>query len=106
MDERLTLALAWVGGASLGAIFFGSLWWTIHKGVTSKRPALWFVGSLVVRTSAAVAGFYFVSGGRWERLLLCLLGFFMASLFVRQWARPYGDDPGGQRQEASRASHS
>jgi F1F0 ATPase subunit 2 len=106
MHETLTLALAWAGGALLSGFFFGGLWWTVRKGVTSRCPALWFVGSLIVRMSAAVAGFYFVSGGRRERLLLCLLGFFMASLFVRQWASPSGEDPGRRGQEASRASHS
>ena len=39
------------------------------QGVSSQRPALWFFGSLLLRTSIALAGFYFVSGGHWERLL-------------------------------------
>ena len=40
--KLLTLVLAWVAGVVLGAIFFGGLWWTVRKGVSSKRPALWF----------------------------------------------------------------
>ena len=58
----------------LGAIFFGGLWWTVRKGVSSKQPALWFLGSLLLRMSIALAGFYFVSGGHWERLLVCAPG--------------------------------
>ena len=69
MNETLTLVLAWVAGVVLGAIFFGGLWWTVRKGVSSKQPALWFFGSLLLRMSIALAGFYFVSGGHWERLL-------------------------------------
>ena len=42
MNESLTLALAWVAGVLLGAIFFGGLWWTVRKGVSSQQPALWF----------------------------------------------------------------
>jgi len=40
MTELLILALA--AGLVLGAIFFGGLWWTVRKGVSSKYPALWF----------------------------------------------------------------
>ena len=47
--------------ALLGAIFFGGLWWTVRKGVASRRPALWFLGSLLLRTSIALAGFYVVA---------------------------------------------
>ena len=82
MNETLTLVLAWVAGGALGAIFFGGLWWTVRKGVSSKQPALWFFGSLLLRMSIALAGFYFVSGGHWERLLACLLGFVIARFTV------------------------
>ena len=73
MNETLTLVLAWMAGGVLGAIFFGGLWWTVRKGVSSPRPALWFLGSMLLRMSIALAGFYFVGRGHWERLLLCLL---------------------------------
>ena len=74
MNETLTLVLAWTAGAALGAIFFGGLWWTVRKGVSSEQPALWFFGSLLLRMGIALAGFYFVAGGHWERLLVCLAG--------------------------------
>jgi F1F0 ATPase subunit 2 len=82
MNETLTLMLAWVTGVILGAIFFGGLWWSIRKGVLSKQPALWFSGSLLLRMSIVLVGFYFVARGHWQRLLLCLLGFVMARLIV------------------------
>ena len=93
MNETLTLVLAWVAGVVLGAMFFGGLWWTVRKGVSSKQPALWFFGSLLLRTSIALAGFYFVAGGHWERLLLCLLGFVMARLIVTRLTRAVGRQP-------------
>ena len=82
MNEMLTLVLALVTGVLLGAIYFGGLWWTVQKVVLSKWSALWFLGSLLLRTSIALSGFYFVAGGHWERLLACLLGFVMARLIV------------------------
>ena len=82
MYETLILMPAWVAGALLGVIFFGGLWWTVRKGLSSTQPALWFFGSLLVRMSIALIGFYFVSGGHWERLVLCLHGFIMARVIV------------------------
>jgi F1F0 ATPase subunit 2 len=70
--------LALAAGGAIGALFFGGLWWTVKKGVSASFPALWFSGSLLVRTGLALTGFYLVSGGHWERLLACLLGFFIA----------------------------
>ena len=61
MNEMLNLVQALVTGVLLGAIYFGGLWWTIQKGVSSKQPALWFFGSLLLRTGIALAGFYFIS---------------------------------------------
>jgi F1F0 ATPase subunit 2 len=78
MNEMLTLALALGAGGGLGAMFFGGLWWTVQKGVSSKQPALWFVGSLLLRMIMTLVGFYLVSGGDWKRLLACLLGFVIA----------------------------
>ena len=80
MNDSLTLALA--AGAGLGAIFFGGLWWTVQKGVSSRLPALWFLGSLLLRMGIALAGFYLVSGGHWKRLLACLVGFVIARFIV------------------------
>ena len=82
MNEILTLVLALVTGVLLGTLFFGGLWWTVRKGVSSKQPAFWFFGSLLLRTSIVLVGFYFIAGGRWERLLVCLLGFVMVRLIV------------------------
>ena len=68
MNETLILAPPLAAGLVLGAFFFGGLWWTVRKGVSSKQPALWFFGSMLLRMSIALAGFYFVGGGHWERL--------------------------------------
>lgn len=84
MNEFLILALALMAGLLIGAIFFGGLWWTVQKGVLSPRPALWFFGSLLLRMSLVLAGFYFVSDGHWQRLLPCLLGFVVARFIVTQ----------------------
>lgn len=88
MSDVLNLMLAGMAGVALGVIFFGGLWWTIRKGVSSRRPALWFLGSLLVRMGIALTGFYFVSLGNWQRLVACLIGFVVARLAVTWLSRP------------------
>ena len=82
MNETWILILAGVVGVLLGALFFGGLWWTVRKSVSSQRPALWFFGSFLLRMSLVLVGFYWVAGGQWERLLACLVGFILARLIV------------------------
>jgi F1F0 ATPase subunit 2 len=80
MSETLRLVLAPFAGVAIGLLFFGGLWLTVRDGVSAKQPALRFLGSLLLRSGIAVAGFYFVAGGQWDRLLLCLLGFVCAQV--------------------------
>ena len=103
MNDTWALILACVAGLGLGTMFFGGLWWTLRKGLSSQRPALWFVGSLLLRTGLTLAGFYFVSGGQWQRLLFCFLGFFTARLIVTWLTRRSGKRPGGPAHEARHA---
>jgi len=87
MSDAPALVLALLAGATLGTLFFGGLWWTVRRGLSSSRPALLFLGSLLLRTAIAVAGFVLVSRGDLRRLLACLLGFFLARILVTRLAR-------------------
>jgi len=102
MNETLTLALACLAGGLLGAIFFGGLWWTVRRGMASPRIALWFFGSLLLRMSIVLIGFYFVGHGNWERLVACLLGFILARIIVMRLTRTPIE---GQNPSAKEASH-
>jgi F1F0 ATPase subunit 2 len=82
MNEMLTLALSLAAGVLLGGIFFGGLWWTVRKGVSSRRPVLWFLGSLLLRTAIVLAGFFVVADGHWDRMVACLIGFVCARFIV------------------------
>ena len=103
MNEWLTLALAGMAGLLLGAIFFGGLWWTVRLGVASRRPALLFLGSLLLRTVVVVAGIYFVGDGHWQRLLACLFGFVIARILVTWLAGPPLEHYNTPAKEASHA---
>ena len=90
-NDLLPLLLAGAAGLVLGAIFFGGLLWTVRKVVSSPSPALWVLGSLLARMGMALAGFYFVADGQWQRLLACLAGFAAARLAVTWLSRPTGE---------------
>ena len=103
MNEFLLLALAFTAGVFFGAVFFGGLWWTVIRGVSSQQPALWFFGSMLLRTSTTLAVFYFVGGKDWERWLLCLLGFVLARLVVKWLTRTPVEHHNSQAPETSYA---
>lgn len=88
MHELMIRVLAVAAGIGLGGIFFGGLWWTVRKGVASRQPALWFLGSLLLRMGIVLAGFMLVGAGDWRRLLLCLAGFVVGRIAVSHLTRP------------------
>ncbi|HTA65431.1 MAG TPA: ATP synthase subunit I [Xanthomonadaceae bacterium] len=82
MNETLALSCTSGAGFVLGAVFFGGLWWTVRKALSSRHVALWLIGGGVLRMGIALAGFFLVADGHWERLLTCLLGFLAARVAV------------------------
>ena len=87
MNETGMIVLTLIAGFLLGVFFFGGLWWTTKKGIHSKSPALWFMGSLVLRLGITITGFYFISQNHLERILICLLGFLVARVVVTRFAK-------------------
>jgi F1F0 ATPase subunit 2 len=87
MNEYLAPVIGLIAGFLLGAFFFGGLWWTVRQGASSKSPALWFAGSMLLRTSIVLAGFYFIGRENWKRLVVCLLGFIVARFIVMRLTR-------------------
>lgn len=86
MHNAEVLVLAGGAGVLLGAAFFGGLWWTVRRALASRHIALWFLCSQLLRTAVILAGFYFVAGGQWDRLLVCLVGFIVARLLATRWS--------------------
>ena len=103
MNEFLFLAPALAAGVLLGVFFFGGLWWTVIRGVSSQQPALWFFASMLLRMSVTLAGFYFVGSEHWERWLLCLLGFVLARAVVEWLTRRPVELNNSRAQETSYA---
>ena len=93
MNDLGMLALAALGGAALGVIFYEGLYYTIRWGMESKLPALWFSGSLLLRSALVLAGFYAISGGNGYRLIACLPGFLLARVLVTRYRSAGGTKP-------------
>ena len=85
-SELIRLALSLGAGVVLGIFYFGGLWLTVRKLPGARQPVLLSLSSFFVRLAVVLAGFYLVMSGRWERVLLCLLGFLCVRFAaVRLW---------------------
>ncbi|AMM23558.1 ATP synthase subunit I [Variovorax sp. PAMC 28711] len=83
----LAVLLSVTGGAALGVIFYGGLWWTVRRAATFQRPGASMLTSMLLRMGVTLGGFYLVSGGELRRMLLCLLGFVLARVAVTWFTR-------------------
>ena len=87
MSEILYMILAFIAGMALGMFFFGGLWFTVKKAVNSKIPAIWFFGSFILRVGVVMLGFYYISQGGWQPLIISLLGFIVARFVVTHFTK-------------------
>ncbi len=87
MNEVLSLLPALLAGIILGGIFFGGLLITVRMGLSSKRPTLIFLVSMILRMAIVIMGFYYVGGDSWQKILVCLGGFLIARIVITQIAK-------------------
>jgi F1F0 ATPase subunit 2 len=88
VSEGLPLGLALAAGLGLGVFYFGGLWLTVKRLPTARHAAQLLLASAFVRMAVTLAGFYLVAGGEWQRLLMCLLGFFSVRVLMVRRLRP------------------
>ena len=82
MNDIKYMTLAFIAGLALGTFFFGGLWFTVKKAVSAKMPAIWFFSSFIFRVSVVMLGFYYISPGGWQPLIVTILGFIVARFIV------------------------
>jgi F1F0 ATPase subunit 2 len=82
LNQVVHLILAFTAGLALGLFYFGGLWLTVQRLPRARHPAVLTAASLLLRTGLTLLGFYLIMAGRWERLAVCLVGFFLVRLFM------------------------
>jgi|GEM_PF-395122 len=89
MNEILMIVLALIAGVVLGIIFFYGLWLTVKKAMTAKIPALWILGSFLIRTSVTLLGIYYVGNENINNYIICGVGFVIGRYMVRSFTKRY-----------------
>ena len=69
-------------GIVLGLFFYGGLWWTVRRMPHARHPLGLMLASFVIRLAVTVAGFMFLMGGDWRRVVTALLGFTLIRLVL------------------------
>lgn len=88
----MSIIVSLLFGALLGLFYFGGLWLTVRRLPSVARPGLWMIASMVLRTAVVVAGFYLLTAGRWDTLLVALLGFLAVRTTLLRKLRPNAAD--------------
>lgn len=101
MNETVLIIFAFVAGAALGILFFGGLWYTVKKIVDTKMPVVWVLGSFIFRVAVVLVGFYFISSGNWQRLVVCVIGFIAARFIVIHFTKSIDEKQMHIRKEAA-----
>jgi F1F0 ATPase subunit 2 len=82
VSDLLHLALAFGAGIVLGTFYFYGLWLTVRKLPSARRPVVMSLSSFFGRLAVVLVGFYFVTAGQWERLVVCLVGFLTVRIVL------------------------
>jgi F1F0 ATPase subunit 2 len=90
MNELLTGLLAALGGTALGLFYFAGLWFTLRRLPGHPHPALWVVGSFILRLAVSLSGFYVILGPdrSLTRLGIALLAFLAVRVVLTRRLRP------------------
>ena len=72
MNDKIVIFLAFIEGLALGILFFGGHRMTAKWTEERKHGQWWAALSFVARWLMVVAGFYLITEGNVQKLLLCL----------------------------------
>lgn len=82
------MALSVPAGFLLGMFFFGGLWLTVRMLTASSSPGLLVLFSFLVRSTAALVGFYLLLQQGWQLMPAALAGFIAARVVLASRLKP------------------
>ena len=87
MSDIGLLIRALTAGLALGAVFFGGLWWTVSRALTTTVPGVWFGLSALLRMAVTIIGLYYFARLGLPSLIACLCGLLLARGAVSRLTR-------------------
>jgi F1F0 ATPase subunit 2 len=82
MSELLSAATGTIAGVLLGIGFFGGLWWTTSRALSSEAAGVWFIGSYLLRFGLLAVGLFALAHDDAIRGLGAAFGLIVARLGV------------------------
>jgi len=92
MRNGLSLVIVFAAGMALGGFYFTVLWRTVRRLPEASSPARLLLTSLLLRMGVLLPAFYLLMAGRWERIVVTLVGFIvMREILTRLWGKEKSD---------------
>ena len=60
MIDWIEIAVSALGGVCLGLFYFGGLWWTVARVQNADRPVMFYMASLLLRSSVALVSLFLI----------------------------------------------
>ncbi len=86
------MIVPFIVGLLLSILFFGGLWFTVKKLLTSEMTAMLMISSFIFRIGIVLVGFYFIGLDDWKNLIACLFGFMVGRFFVIHYTKLIDDN--------------
>jgi len=82
VSEMAAVVGSLVAGAALGLFFYGALWFTVRRLVTTGHPVLLTLGSFWLRLLVVLAVFLFLTKQGLEYVLIAMASFILGRLAI------------------------
>jgi F1F0 ATPase subunit 2 len=82
MMNGFSVIVRLLAGAALGLFFYYGLWLTVRSLPRTRHPVLLTLGSFWIRTLVVIASVLLLMKGRWQYVVVCLVGFLIGRIAV------------------------
>ena len=83
--NAIAATLSALVGIALGLFFYGGLWFTVRRLMTTEHPVLLALGSFWIRVLAVLAAFVLLTRTGFECVAIAMAGFIFGRLAVSRF---------------------